>query len=178
MNAPWASRSARAERWLRACEDWAMFACLSAAAVLGMMEVLLRYLFATGIYWVEGVLIMLVIYAALVGASVGVRQNIHVRLDVLVDRLPPELRWWAYLANYVLCLFFVLALWYFGVLYLLQIISFSEMNAETELPEWVHYAAVPLGMGLMSLRYVQEIWKLLRLGPGVAPPSEGPHGSA
>jgi len=177
VNAPWVTRGARAEGWLRACEDWTMFACFSGAAVLGMTEVLLRYIFATGIYWAEGVLIMLVIYASLVGASVGVRQNIHVRLDVLVNRLPPALRWWACLASHALCLFFVLALWYFGVLYLLQVVRFSEINAETELPEWVHYAAVPLGMGLMGLRYMQEIWRLLRLGPGGAPPSEGPGGS-
>lgn len=177
MNATRESLGARAERWLRAFEDWLMFVCLAAAAVLGMTEVLLRYLFATGIYWVEGVLIMLVVYAALVGASAGVRQNIHVRLDVLVAKLPPLPRWWAYLTSDLLCLFFALALWYFGILYLLQVIGFGEMNAETEMPEWVHYLAVPLGMGLMSLRYVQATWRLLRLGPGGAPPSEEPGGS-
>jgi len=152
-----------------------MFACLAAAAVLGMIEVLLRYFFTTGIYWAEGALIMLVIYAALVGASVAVRKNMHVRLDVLIARLPPIPRWWAYLLSDALCLFFVLSLWYFGLLYLLQVIGFGDMNAETELPEWVHYLAVPLGMGLMSLRYVQEIWARVRVGPGAEPPTGNPH---
>lgn len=142
-----------------------MFVCLAAAAVLGMVEVLLRYVFATGIYWIEGALIMLVIYAALVAASVCVRKNIHVRLDVLIDKLPTVPRWWAYMISDVLCLFFVFSLWYFGVLYLQQIIGFGEMNAETEFPEWIHHLAVPLGMGLTSVRYVQQIRTRLRTGP-------------
>jgi C4-dicarboxylate transporter DctQ subunit len=152
------------ERWLQAFEDWLMFACLAAASVLGMTEVLLRYLFSTGIYWVEGVLIMLVVYASLVGASVAVRRGFHVRLELLVDKLAPGPRWWAFLAGNLLCLFFVLSLWHFGSLYVLQVIRYGEMNAETELGEWVHYSAVPLGMGLMSVRFAQQVWRLLRLG--------------
>ena len=178
MNVPREPLGTRAEHCLSAFEDWMMFACLAAAAVMGMTEVILRYIFATGIYWVEGTLIMLVVYAALVGASVGVRKDIHVRLDVLIARLPPAPRRCAYLLSDALCLFFVLSLWYFGLLYLRQIIGFGELNAETEFPEWVHYLAVPLGMGLTSLRYAQEIWKRLRTGPDAAPPAVGPHGGA
>lgn len=172
MNAQAKSGATRPERWLQSFEDWLMFVCLAVAAVLGMTEVLLRYIFATGIYWVEGTLIMLVVYAALVGASVGVRREIHVRLDILIDKLPPALRWTAYLTSHVLCFFFVVSLFYFGILYLLQVIGFEETNAETEFPEWIHYAAVPLGMGLMSLRFAQEIWKLIRIGPGGKLPAE------
>lgn len=157
-----------AERGLAAVEDWAMAALLAAAACLGLFQIVLRYIFAIGFDWVEAYLIVFVVYAAFIGASVAVRRHIHVRLEVVVDRLPERSRWVAYLVNHALCLFYTAALWLFGLQFTLQVMSFGQVNILSDLPEWVHYVCVPLGMTLMTIRYLQEMWRLVRAGPGFA----------
>jgi len=164
-----------ADQVLGTIEDWVMAGLLAAAACLGLLQIVLRYVFATGFDWVEAYLIMFVVYAALIGASVAVRRNLHVRLDVLVDKLEPRPRWAVRLGVDALCLFYTLALWVFAVQFVEQVTRFGVINIESDLPQAVHSLAGPLGMGLMSLRYVQEIWRLLAGGPAALPPPGGAH---
>lgn len=142
-----------------------MAGLLAAAACLGLLQVILRYVFATGFDWVEAYLIMFVVYAALIGASVAVRRGLHVRLDVVVDKLRPRPRWAVTLATEVLCLAYTLTLWWFAVQFVIQVERFGIINIESDLPQWVHSLAGPVGMGLMSIRYIQEIGRLLLAGP-------------
>lgn len=153
------------DRFLGTLEDWVMATALAAAACLGLFQVVLRYLFEVGFDWVEAVLVMLVVYSALIGASVAVRRGLHVRLDVVVDKLPPRPRWAVYLLGNVLCLFYTLTLWYYGLKFFQQVIAWGVINIQSDLPEWLHQFSVPIGMGLMSIRYVQEIRRLLWGGP-------------
>lgn len=145
-----------------------MATLLAAAACLGLLQIVLRYVFATGFDWVEAYLVMFVIYAALIGASVAVRRGLHVRLEVVVDKLAPRPRWAVVLATDVLCLLYTLALWWFAVQFMIQVSRFGIINLESDLPQWVHSLAGPVGMGLMSLRYLQAIWRLLTAGPPAA----------
>lgn len=148
-----------------------MAGLLAAAACLGLLQIILRYVFATGFDWVESYLIMFVIYAALIGASVAVRRGLHVRLDVVVEKFSPRRRWATRLATEALCLLYTVALWWFAVQFVIQVSRFGIINIESDLPQWVHSMAGPIGMGLMSLRYLQEIWRLVAAGP--PRPAEG-----
>lgn len=150
-----------------------MAGLLAAAACLGLLQIVLRYVFATGFDWVEAYLIMFVIYAALIGASVAVRRGLHVRLDVVVEKLAPRPRWAVGLVTEALCLFYTLGLWWFGLQFVLQVTRFGVINIESDLPQSVHSLAGPVGMSLMSLRYVQEIWRLLRAGPADSTAEDG-----
>jgi C4-dicarboxylate transporter, DctQ subunit len=155
-----------ADHLLGLVEDGLMAGLLAAAACLGLLQIILRYFFATGFDWVESFLIMFVVYAALIGASVAVRRGLHVRLDVLVDKLSPRPRWAVTLGTEMLCLAYTLALWWFALQFVIQVRKFGIINIESDLPQWVHSLAGPVGMGLMSLRYLQAIWRLVAAGPG------------
>ena len=159
----------RMDRGLGNVEEWVMAFLLAAAGCLGMFQIVLRYVFAVGYDWVEAYLIMFVIYSALIGASVAVRRGLHVRLDVVVDQLPPRPRWAAYLAINALSMFYTVCLWIFGVQFMMLVIRYGNINIESDLPVWVHQLSVPVGMTLMSFRYAQEIWRLLRGGPAALP---------
>ena len=154
-----------ADKVVSFAEDWAMAALLAAASCLGIFQIILRYGFSAGFDWVEAFLIMFVVYAALIGASVAVRRNVHVKLDVLVQQAPQRVQWGIQLVTHLLCLFYTCALWVFGVQFVMQTIRFDNMNILSDLPEWVHYMAGPIGLGLMSIRYLQEIVKLVVVAP-------------
>lgn len=170
MSIPPESLGRRLDRWLDNFEDWAMAFLFAAAACLGMFQIVLRYFFATGYDWVEAYLVMFVIYATLIGASVAVRRSVHVRLDIAVDQLPDRPRWAAYLAVSVLSMFYTVCLWIFGIQFMLLVLKYGNINIESDLPVWVHQLSVPIGMSLMSIRYAQEIWRLWRGGQSALPP--------
>lgn len=147
-------------------EDWSVIILLSVASCLGLFQIVMRYGFSIGFDWVEAYLIMLIVYAALIAASIGVRRNVHVKLDVLVAQFSSRVQWGVNLLNNLLCMFYTGALWVFGVMFVRQTIRYNNMNILSDLPEWVHYMAVPIGMGLMSFRYLQEILKITSIAPG------------
>lgn len=161
-------------RILDYAEDVVMATFLATAAVLGLLQVVLRYGFATGFDWVEQTLIILVVDSALVGAAVAVRRGTHVRLDMLAEALAPRPRQILLLVTNILGFGFAAVLAYAGAKYVEQIVRFDMMNIESGFPDWVHYVGVPIAMGLVALRFLQEIWRLATEPPG----SDASHGEA
>ena len=56
---------------------------------LGFLQILFRNLISVGIVWIDPIVRHLVLWVALLGASVATRENRHISIDVLAGRLPP-----------------------------------------------------------------------------------------
>ena len=143
-------------------------AFLALAAALAVFQVGLRYIFGLGIPWGAGAVINLVVWAVFVGSSEAIRRDTHIRLEVVVDQLPPRARHAVTLLSDLCCLAFaaaiaVLAFQFEGILY-----ASGEVSPSTYLPEYVLFLSLPLGASLMSLRFLQLLVNRLRRGPGAA----------
>ena len=141
---------------------------LALAAALAVFQVGLRYLFGLGIPWGAGAVINLVVWAVFVGSSEAIRQRTHIRLEVLVEQLPPRARQAVEIASDLCCLVFsvtvaVLAFQFEGFLY-----HSGEVSPSTYLPEYVLFLCLPLGASLMSLRFLQLLAGRFRRGPEAA----------
>ena len=67
------------------------------AAVLVMLacivaQVVMRYVVGQSLSWSEELAVLMFAWATLGGLALGVREGFHVRLDVLLDLLPPAAR--------------------------------------------------------------------------------------
>ncbi len=60
--------------------------------LLVLMNVFLRYIMDTGIYWSEEVATICFVWFVFLGSSVAYRKNAHLGVDLLVKRLPDKLR--------------------------------------------------------------------------------------
>ena len=152
----------RALAWFEAALSRAF---LALAAALAVFQVGLRYLFGLGIPWGAGAVINLVVWAVFVGSSEAIRQHTHIRLEVLVEKLPPRARRAVSLFSDLCCLGFaaaiaVLAFQFTGILY-----ESGEVSPSTYLPEYVLFLSLPLGASLMSLRFLQLLVRRLRRVP-------------
>ncbi len=140
-------------------------AFLALAAALAVLQVGLRYLFGLGIPWGAGAVINLVVWAVFVGSSEAIRRDTHIRLEVLVEKLPPRARQAVTLLSDLCCLGFaaaiaVLAFQFTGILY-----ASGEVSPSTYLPEYVLFLSLPLGASLMALRFLQLLVGRPRRGP-------------
>jgi TRAP-type C4-dicarboxylate transport system permease small subunit len=65
-----------------------MLACI-------VLQVVMRYIVGRSLSWSEEVAVLTFAWATLGGLALGVREGFHVRLDVILDSLPPRGRRWA-----------------------------------------------------------------------------------
>ncbi len=70
------------------------------AVILGLLallvgwQVVARYVFNTGIFWAEELSLLAMMWATLLGAAGCIWTDSHVRLNILINRLPPTVRVW------------------------------------------------------------------------------------
>lgn len=149
------------DRILSAIEGVVIGTLTLAALVLGVVQVILRYIFGTGFPWAESTFVLLTAAAMLVAGSRAVRDDKHVRVELLPMMAPKPvqtvLQVIAHLAAGALCVFFV----YCGVLYTSFSYDMETTVPELEMPEWLIYALVPVTMSAFVLRYVVRLVRAL-----------------
>ena len=65
-----------------------MLACI-------VLQVFMRYVVGRALSWSEELAVLMFSWATLGGLALGVREGFHVRLDIILDALPPLARRWA-----------------------------------------------------------------------------------
>lgn len=62
------------------------------ATILVIMNIFLRYVMKTGIYWTEEVVTGLFVWAVFIGSAAGFKRHKHIGVDFLVSKLPDGVR--------------------------------------------------------------------------------------
>jgi len=142
---------------------------LAAATLLLFTSVVLRYLFATGWPWVLELVQYLFAWVVLIGAAHGVKTGIHLGIDVLTSKFTPKLQRYIALFAISICLGFSLPVLYLSAEYTYRIWQWGDLSLDLQIPQWIPYLAIPIGLALMSYRFMQagiKIWRgeLLSVG--------------
>ncbi|MDI1286739.1 MAG: TRAP transporter small permease [Reyranella sp.] len=102
----------------------------------------------------------IIIWSVFLTASLLVREDGHVRADLLLRMMRPERQRWFEIANCAIALGFCLGLSWYG--WLLSSDSFDlgeRSNTSLGFPLWLYYAALPVSAVLMSVRYARRLWQ-------------------
>jgi len=106
-----------------------------------MLQVVMRYVFNQAPTWTEELAVTCFSWSMLLSIGLGVRHGIHVRMDLLVDRLPAIPRQWLErLVSLTIALAGIFIAWY-GVLYVLD--SGGGRSAAIGYPLGWLYACAP-----------------------------------
>ncbi len=139
---------------------------LSGAAIIAIVQVLLRTFFNHIIFWSEEAVIYLIILATFVGAVITLRHNEHVGVDVLPVFLKERgKKAFAVLSALLVALYCAV----FGTLGWVMITEPAALNVVTpalKLPLWVVQISLPIGLTLMFLRALEIVYRILRYGHG------------
>ena len=149
------------DRLLSAVEYLLIAGLTLLALVLGCTQVVMRYGLGTGFHWAESGFVLLTVTAMLLAGVRGVRDDKHVRVDLVATVLPPGPRLVLELVSLLIALALCVTFAWCGWKY----VEFAEImelrSVETGIPDWLVYALVPVSMGLFSLRYMLRIVRLL-----------------
>ena len=160
------------------------------ALILGLMtvitfaNVIARYVFNSNILWALETTVFLFAWLVLIGASYCVKTRSHLGVDVIINVVSPGMRKILALISVACCLAFssllLIGAWQYwapfagknvwyevndipmpGFLKFLED-AINEGEPYEKLPRFIPYFALPLGMFLLTIRFVQAAWHILK----------------
>ena len=129
------------------------------ALAVGLWQVVGRYLDpAHAISYAEEVIVYLIIWAIMIVSSQLVRTDGHVRPDLVLRLMGPRTQRWVEMFNCLVALVFSAGLvWYGWVIVSTSRLIDERSATDLQFPMWIYYLALPVGGGLMFIRYALRL---------------------
>lgn len=156
------------DRWLTGFENFCLAAGTAVAVTVATVQVILRYVGGTGLFWAEELVVYTIIWTTFLAAGAAVRSGEHLTVELI--NLAVGERYIGALARAIGVIGAVagIALTVFGAELVLTARDYGQLSPALQLPMWIVYLAMPLSGALMTIRLVQQ---------AIAPPRRG-HGPA
>ena len=171
-------------RFVDRIEETLIAVFLGLMTVITFANVIARYVFNDNLLWALEATVFLFAWLVLLGASYAVKRSLHLGIDLLVNALGPAARRTLGLVSVAACLAFAVLLligswdyWYpfatkraflevndVPMPAFLQFLAdwFNEGEAYEKMPRFIPYAVLPLGMALLTWRFLQAGLSILR----------------
>ena len=157
---------------------------LLTAAILAIMtsltfsQVVLRYVFDTGLVWLLEATIYLFSWLVLIGISSGIRTDSHIAVELVTEYLSPRAQRVVAVTAVALSLLYAVLMFAGSFTLIQRLYDFGSLAHDIPLPRWVLLSSLPIGFALLGLRLGQAatgIWKGTRgaLGHRTEKPSIG-----
>ncbi|CDQ49889.1 Putative tripartite ATP-independent periplasmic transport protein [Vibrio anguillarum] len=170
-------------RFTDAIEEMLIAFFLGSMTLLTFVNVVYRYVFNGNILWALELTVFMFAWMVLVGASYGVKKHFHIGVDVVINMVPATMRKVSALVAVACCLTFSILLligswnywypfateraWYetddIPMPEMLQFLSdwLNEGERYEKMPRFIPYMALPIGMGLLTFRFLQIAYQIL-----------------
>jgi C4-dicarboxylate transporter DctQ subunit len=124
--------------------------------------VLMRYVFNAPKAWVEEISSYCIVWGALIGIAIALRDNHHIQIDMLYDKLPKLSRKmvdvFANLVGIGFCVFYT----YYGYALVEKRFGSGLVSLDVGVPMWIVYLILPISGILFMLRFIERfvnIWR-------------------
>lgn len=127
------------------------------------LQIIARYVFGASLSWSEELARYCFIWLTFLTLGAVVVKAQHIVIDSFTSRLPKHAqRVWELILQMIIVVLNIIIMVY-GVILIIRMASLGQTSAALQLPMWVVYAALPVGLALASLRAVQvglAIWRI------------------
>ncbi|MFT7300990.1 MAG: C4-dicarboxylate transporter DctQ subunit [Porticoccus sp.] len=143
-------------------EEGVLAFLLAFMTLLTFIQVVLRYVFNTGLLWSLEATTYAFAALVLVGMSYGIRTKSHIAVDLLVKNLPLRLRNTVALCAVVICLIYT-GLMFFGAYDLVDgLFALGNRARDVAAPKWLLTTSLPLGFLLLAFRFIEAGLKVMK----------------
>ena len=141
-------------------EEWIISLMLLAMTGLTFLQVVMRYVFNSGMTWALELTTVFFAVMIFVGVSYGVRVGSHIGVDALVKLMSPGKRKAVSILAVVLCLVYVGFIPTRPMQYVLKMKDVGIELEDMPIERWQVLAVMPLGMVLTGFRFLQVLYAL------------------
>lgn len=153
---------------LSGVEDGLAGFSLAVAAILAILQVILRYVFGVILFWSEEAIVYLVIFSTFTGAAITLRHNEHVSVDVLGLLLGRLGKRCLAVVGALITVIYCAVIGGFGWLMITEPALVTTVTPALGLPLWIVYLSLPVGLTLMFIRSLELVYHSAR-GQEISP---------
>ena len=148
----------RINRIIYVFEKWMAIILMAFAVTLSFIQVILRYFFNSGFAWVPEIVVFSFITLTLVGASTGVRNGVHIGVDVIVKLFPAKFQMVSGIFSNVCGAGLYLFMSYLTYKFVMYFREMGQVSIITEIPIWMMISYMPVAFFLMAFHYLEFLW--------------------
>ena len=163
-------------------EETSIAVCLALMTLVTFANVIARYLFDANILWALELTVFLFAWLVLMGMSYGVKKHVHIGVDVVINAVSPGARkilaMIAVSASLIFAILLLIGSWDYWYPFatqrawletddipmpeFLQFLAnwMNEGERYEKMPRWIPYLALPLGVGLLTFRFMQIAYQV------------------
>jgi C4-dicarboxylate transporter DctQ subunit len=149
-------------RWIERLEEGLLAVLLALMVSITFMQVIARYVFNYSFVWALEVTTVLFAWLIFVGMSYGVRVGSHIGVDALVKSLGPAATRIVGGIAAVLCIVYALIVTVGGFQYVRKMYDVGILMQDVPIEQWIPRLVLPIGFGLLALRFAQVLVRLVR----------------
>jgi len=141
--------------------DYVLATLLGAAILILAAQVFFRYVLNSSLTWPEELARFVFTWIIFLGAALAIRDGLHIRIDLIVERLPRRVGKWLRAFTDGLMLVFLVVMVILGIDLVRQ--TANTYSTALSLPEnYVYYASLPVAFLLAVCYAVRRIVSTLR----------------
>ena len=138
---------------------------IAVMTVIVTVAVITRYLLSQPIGWSEEASNYLMIWAIFLGTAYTLKQDAHIGVDLLMNRLPPHLKPFLHCFHYSSGLLFISVLFFKSIDMIDLSMTLGSRSIATNFPLYIVQLAVPVGAALLILQLFSKLLHLIDQWP-------------
>lgn len=143
----------RIDKILTQIEENLIFVLMLTMLFVVFIGIINRFILKESLPWAEELSRYLLIWSALVGASLGVKHSVHISIDAIANFLPPRLQRGIVVLSYIVSFSFCVTVLIIGIPFVLRLMETNQLSPAMRIPIYFAYASVPVGIFFMAIRY-------------------------
>ncbi|MFZ3227115.1 MAG: TRAP transporter small permease [Xanthobacteraceae bacterium] len=155
-------------RWLLALTRAAAAIFLITSVAINFANIIGRYFFSISIPWAEEIMLFLMVGCVFTGCCAVAWEGRQIRMDVVVNMLPPKLRELVNVFSELVLIATAIAVTVFAWPVISDLAAFDERSQAANFPLVIPQAMVPIGYTLMGLLVAIRLIVRWRRGAGNA----------
>lgn len=141
-------------------EEGILATLLALMTLLTFVQVVMRYVFNSGLVWSLEATTYSFAALVLIGMSYGVRTNSHIAVDLFANKLSQPLRRYVRFAAVVACVVYALLMLYGSYVLVDRLFILGNEARDIPAPKWLLTATMPIGFALLAWRFLEAGYKL------------------
>lgn len=135
---------------------------IAAGVLLTFVNVVLRYVFDSGLSWAGEMTQYLFIWSAFFGAAYGFKKGTHISVTILIEKFPPKVAKYCLLFSHLLTTIFLLFIIVHGIQYLLVLHELDYHSVDLGVPLWVPMLVIPIAFTGATYRSAEKFYELTK----------------
>lgn len=128
------------------------------AVILVSAQIITRFVTKTPLPWSEELARYIFLWLTWVGAAFATKERKHITIDVVTERLPQLGKRVCLVLSTLVWIGFLIFLIGISIILTQSVYQGGQTATGSGLPMWIPYLSIPVGMGLMLFRLLQNCY--------------------